>query len=145
MWCSTTARILKTYLWSWSVNRRPDWGLWNGDQRHLVGPHGSQKHFLLSPLLTAERYVVSAIPLNLLTIDWLGRKWTLGMNFLGAGIFLFLAQICSSHTVFLTVTLFGVRSFISGCFKISYIYTSEVSLLAVLTILYTVFQKKNIH
>ena len=70
----------------------------------------------------------SAIPFNLMTIDSLGRKWTLGLNFVGAGLFCFLAQICSSHTVILTVTLFGVRSFISGVFRIIYVYTSEVSL-----------------
>ena len=70
--------------------------------------------------------VCAAIPLNLLTIDWLGRKWTLGLDFVGAGVFCFLAQICNSHTLFLTVTLFGVRSFISGVFNVAYVYTSEV-------------------
>ena len=70
--------------------------------------------------------IVSAIPFNLMMLDTLGRKWTLGVDFLGAAVFLFLAQICNSHTVFLTITLFGVRSFISGVFNTVYIYTSEV-------------------
>jgi len=109
------------------------------------GPTWHGKGLLLSPLLTGEYYVVSAIPINLLTVDWLGRKWTLGLNFLGASIFCFLAQICNSHTVFLTVTLFGVRSFISGSFKIAYIYTSEVSLPVMLTVLYTVDSGESIH
>jgi len=69
-----------------------------------------------------------AIPITLLVIDSLGRKWALGLDFLGAGVMLILAQICSSHTVYLTISLFGVRSFISGVFNVIYIYTSEVSL-----------------
>jgi len=78
-------------------------------------------------LILPEMYVtVSAIPFNLMMLDTLGRKWTLGLDFLGAAVFLFLAQICNSHTVFLTITLFGVRSFISGVFNTVYIYTSEV-------------------
>jgi len=60
-------------------------------------------------------------------IDTLGRRWTLGIDFIGAGLFCFLAQICSSHTVYFTIALFGVRSFISGVFNVAYIYTSEVS------------------
>ena len=67
-----------------------------------------------------------AIPITLLVIDSLGRKWALGLDFLGASICCFLAQICSSHTAYLTVTLFGVRAFISGVFNVTYIYTSEV-------------------
>jgi len=62
----------------------------------------------------------------LLIIDSLGRKWTLGLDFIGAGVFCFLAQICNSRTVYLTITMFGVRSFISGVFNIAYLYTSEV-------------------
>ena len=85
-----------------------------------------------SPCISPMLCRVSAVPFNLLIIDSLGRKWTLALDFLGASIFCFLAQICSSHTVYLTITLFGVRSFISGVFSVCYIYTSEVSFQVVL-------------
>ena len=75
----------------------------------------------LSPLLA-----VSAIPLNMITIDTLGRRATLTIDFLFAGLFFLLIQICASR-VWLTVFIFGVRAFTAGIFNTVYIYTSEVS------------------
>jgi hypothetical protein len=71
-------------------------------------------------------FTFAVIPFNLITIDWLGRKWTLTCNFIMAGVFFLLVQICTSHAL-LTVFIFGVRTFASGIFNAVYIYTSEVS------------------
>lgn len=72
-------------------------------------------------------YCCAAIPVNLFTIDRLGRKWSLGINYLGAGLFCLLVQICTDQTILLTVFFFGIRSCISGVFNVIYIYTVEVS------------------
>ena len=68
----------------------------------------------------------SAIPLNLLTIDWLGRRWTIAINYVMSAVFFLLVQICSTKLM-LTIFIFGVRAFTSGIFNAVYIYTSEVS------------------
>lgn len=68
---------------------------------------------------------LAIIPVNILTIDRIGRKASIGVNFVMAGIFYFLIQICTTTTI-LTLLIFGVRAFISGCFNIIYVYTGEV-------------------
>lgn len=68
---------------------------------------------------------LAIIPVNLLTIDRIGRKASIGFNFIMAGIFYILIQFCTT-TVVLTLFIFGVRAFISGCFNVIYIYTGEV-------------------
>ena len=70
--------------------------------------------------------LLAAIPLNLLTIDWLGRRWTIAINYIMSAVFFLLVQICSTKIV-LTIFIFGVRAFTSGIFNAVYIYTSEVS------------------
>lgn len=67
------------------------------------------------------------IPVNILTIDRIGRKASIGLNFVMAGIFYFLIQICTTTTI-LTLLIFGVRAFISGCFNVIYVYTGEVGI-----------------
>ncbi|KAI0229457.1 putative transporter SVOPL [Lamellibrachia satsuma] len=74
-------------------------------------------------LATLGEYI--AIPINLLSIDSLGRKWTLTINFLLSGIFFLLVQICTTRA-WLTVFIFAVRAFSSAIFNTVYIYTSEV-------------------
>ncbi|OAF72203.1 putative transporter SVOPL [Intoshia linei] len=66
-----------------------------------------------------------AIPFNLFTIDWLGRKYTLMINFLIAGL-AFLLILVSSNKMVLTFFVFLVRAFTSGLFNCIYIYTIEV-------------------
>lgn len=68
---------------------------------------------------------LAMIPVNLLTIDLIGRRASMGLNFCLAGVFYLLIQICTTTTI-LTVFIFGVRAFISGCFNVIYIYTGEV-------------------
>ncbi|ELU05355.1 hypothetical protein CAPTEDRAFT_170750 [Capitella teleta] len=72
---------------------------------------------------TLGEFVV--IPINLITIDWFGRRWTITINFLFTAFFFLLVQICTSRAL-LTVFIFGVRTFASGIFNTVYIYTSEV-------------------
>lgn len=74
-------------------------------------------------LATLGEYV--AIPINLISIDSLGRKWTLAINFMCAGVFFLLVQICTTRA-WLTIFVFGVRAFASAIFNTIYIYTSEV-------------------
>ena len=68
---------------------------------------------------------ISVIPLNLLTLDTIGRRYTLMLNFLLSAVFFLLVQICATKVV-LTMFIFGVRTFSSGIFNAVYIYTTEV-------------------
>ena len=68
-----------------------------------------------------------AIPINLITIDYLGRKRTLCLNFTITAVFFLLIQLCTGRFL-LTMFIFGVRAFGSGIFNTVYIYTSEVSI-----------------
>lgn len=66
-----------------------------------------------------------ALPINILLMDRIGRAKTLCVNFLGAGVFFLLIQICTSR-VMLTIFIFCVRGFASAIFNTIYIYTAEV-------------------
>ncbi|XP_022086272.1 synaptic vesicle 2-related protein-like [Acanthaster planci] len=65
------------------------------------------------------------IILTFVIIEKLGRKKTMGIEFLCFAIFMFLLFICTSTTL-LTVFLFAARGFISGAFQAAYVYTPEV-------------------
>lgn len=72
---------------------------------------------------TAGEFV--ALPVNMILIDLIGRRYTGAFNFLGCTIFFLLIQIHVSQVV-LTVFIFMVRGFSTGIFNFVYIYTSEV-------------------
>ena len=59
-------------------------------------------------------------------MDTLGRRWTISINYLAAGLFFLLLQVCGGETL-LTIFMFGVRAFTAGIFNIVYIYATEVS------------------
>ena len=61
----------------------------------------------------------------MLTIDWLGRRYTLVIDYLMAGLFFLLIQLCVAR-VYETLFIFGVRAFTAGIFNVVYIYTTEV-------------------
>uniref|UniRef100_A0A1I8J5Z5 MFS domain-containing protein n=1 Tax=Macrostomum lignano TaxID=282301 RepID=A0A1I8J5Z5_9PLAT len=65
------------------------------------------------------------IPFNLLTIDWLGRRWTLAINYLLMGVFFGLICLCVPSGVSAAFLLLA-RAHAGGIFKIDYIYTTEV-------------------
>ena len=67
------------------------------------------------------------IPLNMLLVDGVGRRLTLAVDFIMAGVFFLLIQLCVPRLVE-TLFIFGVRGFSSGLFNIVYIYTLEVSI-----------------
>lgn len=58
-------------------------------------------------------------------IERIGRKFTMGFEFFVFGVFVLLANICTSRPV-LTFFLFVARAFISGAFQAAYVYTPEV-------------------
>ncbi|KAL5016323.1 hypothetical protein ScPMuIL_005912 [Solemya velum] len=66
-----------------------------------------------------------ALPLNLLLIDFIGRRWTGAINLFGCGVFFVLVQLPVSPSL-LTFFIFMVRGFSSGVFNFVYIYTGEV-------------------
>ena len=70
---------------------------------------------------------ISALPINMVLIDLVGRRYTGAINFLGCSIFFLLIQIHVPQEL-LTVFIFSVRAFSTGIFNFVYIYTSEVSL-----------------
>ena len=71
-------------------------------------------------------FLFAAIPINLMTIDTLGRRWTLTIDYLLACLFFLLLQVCTGRTG-LTIIIFGIRAATAGIFNTIYIYTTEVS------------------
>ena len=69
--------------------------------------------------------VLAVVPFNILFIDWLGRRYTLVIDYLMAGLFFLLIQLCVPRIVE-TLFMFGVRAFTAGIFNVVYIYTAEV-------------------
>lgn len=70
----------------------------------------------------------AALPLNLLLIDRIGRRYTGAVNSCGMAIFFFLLQLKMPQSL-LTVIMFMVRGLSQGLFNFVYIYTAEVCLL----------------
>ena len=69
---------------------------------------------------------VAAIPINLILIDWVGRRWTLVIAYLLSALFFLLLQICTGR-VGLTIIIFAIRAATAGIFNTVYIYTTEVN------------------
>uniref|UniRef100_A0A1I8GEU0 MFS domain-containing protein n=2 Tax=Macrostomum lignano TaxID=282301 RepID=A0A1I8GEU0_9PLAT len=65
------------------------------------------------------------IPVNMLTIDALGRRATLGINYLLTGVFFGLTYLCVPKAA-TTAFLFLIRAHSAGIFNTIYIYTTEV-------------------
>ncbi|KAK2155568.1 hypothetical protein LSH36_236g00000 [Paralvinella palmiformis] len=63
--------------------------------------------------------------ITFLIIEWLGRRWTMAVEFCVFSFFVFLVNMCTSRTL-LTFFLFVARAFISGAFQAAYVYTPEV-------------------
>lgn len=85
-------------------------------------------------LLKADDYVTIllstfgefiALPLNLMLIDRIGRRYTGAVNSFGMAIFFIILQIKMPKSM-LTVIMFMVRGFSQGLFNFVYIYTAEV-------------------
>lgn len=70
----------------------------------------------------------AALPLNLLLIDRIGRRYTGAVNSCGMAIFFLLLQVKMPQSL-LTVIMFMVRGLSQGLFNFVYIYTAEVCLL----------------
>ncbi|XP_052238699.1 putative transporter SVOPL [Dreissena polymorpha] len=66
-----------------------------------------------------------SLPLNMLLIDVIGRRYTGAVNFVGCSVFFLLIQVHVSQEV-LTFFIFMVRGFSTGIFNFVYIYTTEV-------------------
>ncbi|KAM4748710.1 putative transporter SVOPL [Rhinophrynus dorsalis] len=64
-------------------------------------------------------------PFNILGINLLGRRWTLGLTMTTTGIFFLLLNICMSSTGLIAI-LFCLRALVSANFNTIYIYTAEV-------------------
>ncbi|MEE6477915.1 hypothetical protein FKM82_011668, partial [Ascaphus truei] len=64
-------------------------------------------------------------PFNILGINLLGRRWTLGLTMATTGIFFLLLNICMSSTGLIAI-LFCLRALVSANFNTIYIYTAEV-------------------
>ncbi|KAJ8312993.1 hypothetical protein KUTeg_010366 [Tegillarca granosa] len=69
--------------------------------------------------------VLATLPLNLLLVDLVGRRWTGAVNLGGCALFFILLQLDVPQKV-LTFFMFVVRGFSSGMFNFVYIYTAEV-------------------
>ncbi|XP_078338576.1 putative transporter SVOPL isoform X3 [Crassostrea virginica] len=66
-----------------------------------------------------------ALPLNLLLIDRIGRRYTGAVNSCGMAIFFLLLQLQMPQSL-LTIIMFMVRGFSQGLFNFVYIYTAEI-------------------
>ncbi|KAG9472268.1 hypothetical protein GDO78_020598, partial [Eleutherodactylus coqui] len=64
-------------------------------------------------------------PFNILGINLIGRRWTLGLTMTTTGIFFLLLIICLSRTGLIAI-LFCLRALVSANFNTIYIYTAEV-------------------
>ncbi|XP_053575656.1 putative transporter SVOPL [Bombina bombina] len=64
-------------------------------------------------------------PFNIIFINLLGRRWTLGITMTTTGIFFLLLNICMSNAGLIAV-LFCLRALVSANFNTVYIYTAEV-------------------
>ncbi|KHN82656.1 Putative transporter [Toxocara canis] len=59
------------------------------------------------------------------TIEWFGRKKTMGIEFGVFSLFTFLLLFCLSRRT-VTIFIFVARAFISGAFQCAYVYTPEI-------------------
>ena len=100
---------------------------------------GKHLFFLIGLMLVTCSHMssISALPINMVLIDLVGRRYTGAINFLGCSIFFLLIQIHVPQEL-LTVFIFSVRAFSTGIFNFVYIYTSEVSLFPIFVSLYKV-------
>ncbi|KAM4036030.1 putative transporter SVOPL [Anomaloglossus baeobatrachus] len=64
-------------------------------------------------------------PFNMLGINLIGRRWTLGITKMTTAIFFLLLIICMSRTGLIAI-LFCLRALVSANFNTIYIYTAEV-------------------
>ncbi|XP_069618935.1 putative transporter SVOPL [Ranitomeya imitator] len=64
-------------------------------------------------------------PFNMLGINLIGRRWTLGITMTTTGLFFLLLIICMSRTGLIAI-LFCLRALVSANFNTIYIYTAEV-------------------
>ncbi|XP_063785430.1 putative transporter SVOPL isoform X2 [Pseudophryne corroboree] len=64
-------------------------------------------------------------PFNILGINLIGRRWTLGLTMTTTGVFFLLLIICMSRTGLIAI-LFCLRALVSANFNTIYIYTAEV-------------------
>ncbi|KAM8974737.1 putative transporter SVOPL [Pelodytes ibericus] len=64
-------------------------------------------------------------PFNIIGINLLGRRYTLGITMTTTGIFFLLLNICMSSTGLIAI-LFCLRALVSANFNTIYIYTAEV-------------------
>ncbi|XP_069084085.1 putative transporter SVOPL isoform X1 [Pleurodeles waltl] len=64
-------------------------------------------------------------PLNILAINFLGRRIAMGMSLAGTGIFFLLLNVCTSRYGLIAI-LFFLRALVAASFNTVYIYTAEV-------------------
>ncbi|XP_075711776.1 putative transporter SVOPL [Rhinoderma darwinii] len=85
---------------------------------------------MLSPL-DYNTMIISTVgeialnPFNILGINSIGRRWTLGITMTTTGIFFLLLIICMSRTGLIAI-LFCLRALVSANFNTIYVYTAEV-------------------
>uniref|UniRef100_A0A8W8K7A1 Major facilitator superfamily (MFS) profile domain-containing protein n=1 Tax=Magallana gigas TaxID=29159 RepID=A0A8W8K7A1_MAGGI len=79
----------------------------------------------LNPGLAFCEIAAIGLFVTVFLIERIGRKFTMVFEFFVFGVFVLLANICTSRPV-LTFFLFVARAFISGAFQAAYVYTPEV-------------------
>ncbi|KAG8438734.1 hypothetical protein GDO86_005071, partial [Hymenochirus boettgeri] len=68
---------------------------------------------------------IALSPFNILGINLLGRRWTLGITMTTTGLFFLLLNVCMSRAGLIGI-LFCLRALVSANFNTIYIYTAEV-------------------
>ncbi|KAM9311440.1 putative transporter SVOPL [Gastrophryne carolinensis] len=101
-----------------------------GGEEPYEGSHSPCYCSMLSPsdyntMIISTLGELALNPFNILGINLIGRKWTLGLTMTTTGVFFLLLNICMSNAGLIGI-LFCLRALVSANFITIYIYTAEV-------------------
>uniref|UniRef100_W5NJX4 SVOP-like n=2 Tax=Lepisosteus oculatus TaxID=7918 RepID=W5NJX4_LEPOC len=103
----------------------------NAESEHKINPEVTPCYCIpfgnsdYHTMLISSLGEISLLPLNIIMLNTLGRKYSMAILMICSGIFFLLLSICSTLFGF-TILLFLLRSIVAMNFNAVYIYTAEV-------------------